>query len=73
MERVSERQWEGERVKITDVPVKCKCGWIGTVDDCEPDVNGQGDLGCPLCKQIINVVVVKASQPKPGPSEVKNG
>ena len=42
--------------KIGDVQVKCpKCGWTGTVDAMEPDVNGEGDLGCPVCLAVVEV------------------
>jgi hypothetical protein len=35
--------------RIGDVPMKCQlCGAITRLDDCEPDVDGDGSLGCPL-------------------------
>lgn len=41
---------------IFDVPCLCpKCSWSGTVYDCEPDVDGDGNLGCPECKTVIEV------------------
>ena len=40
-------------MKITDVPCNCACGWSGTVGDCEPDVDGDGSLGCPICLKIV--------------------
>jgi len=41
-------------IKITDVKMKCpSCGWEGTVADCEPDVDGDGSLGCPDCFCIV--------------------
>lgn len=44
-------------MRITDVSANCNCGWSGIVFDCTPDVNGEGDLGCPNCSSIINVIV----------------
>lgn len=33
--------------------MKCpKCSWTGTVHECEPDVDGDGSLGCPRCKTV---------------------
>jgi len=44
-------------VKISDAKVKCPaCGWKGTVNDCEPDVDGDGSPGCPVC--LCNVIMV---------------
>jgi len=41
--------------KITDVKVRCpKCGWRGTIGDCEPDVDGDGNLGCPECLTVVD-------------------
>lgn len=35
---------------IGDVKCRCiYCEWAGTVYDCEPDVDGDGSLGCPKC------------------------
>lgn len=35
-------------MKIGDVIVSCEeCGWVGRVYDAEPDVDGDGNLGCP--------------------------
>jgi hypothetical protein len=48
-------------ISITEQPCKCTCGWTGTVYDCEPDVDGDGSLGCPECEKVIEVVV-------PGPT-----
>lgn len=42
-------------IKITDLPCKCTCGWSGTVYDCEPDIDGDGGLGCPECNKVIEV------------------
>ncbi len=37
---------------ILDVKVQCGlCRWKGQVRDCEPDVDGDGSLGCPECYQ----------------------
>jgi len=36
--------------------VRCickKCGWWGTVSETEPDVDGDGGLGCPQCLAVI--------------------
>lgn len=42
---------------ILEVPSHCpKCGWWGTVYDCEPDIDGDGGLGCPRCSAIIDIV-----------------
>ena len=39
---------------ITQVPMKCpNCGWVGKVIDCEPDVDGDGSLGCPKCNTVM--------------------
>lgn len=43
--------------RITDMPCACTCGWHGKVDECEPDVDGDGGLGCPECWSLIKVVV----------------
>jgi hypothetical protein len=35
---------------ITAVPCSCpECGWKGVTGDAEPDVDGEGSLGCPEC------------------------
>ncbi len=44
------------RPRITDVLCECSCGWRGIVYDCEPDVDGDGNLGCPRCLKIVEVV-----------------
>ena len=41
--------------RITDVAAVCICGWIGTVGDTEPDIDGDGSLGCPRCQRVIHV------------------
>ncbi len=43
----------GEAMKITDVSCSCTCGWNGTVGDCEPDIDGDGGLGCPVCLETV--------------------
>lgn len=41
---------------IMEVRVECiTCGWIGMVGDCEPDIDGEGSLGCPECCSIIAI------------------
>lgn len=40
--------------KIEDVRCICpKCTWVGTVYECEPDVDGDGSLGCPKCGAVV--------------------
>lgn len=40
---------------ITDTPAVCEtCEWQGTVGECEPDVDGEGSLGCPRCRGIVS-------------------
>lgn len=35
-------------MKIGDVIMVCKkCGWVGKLYDAEPNVDGDGNLGCP--------------------------
>ena len=47
-------------MKISDAKVKCPaCGWKGIVDDCEPDVDGDGSPGCPIC--LCNVIMEEAT------------
>lgn len=41
-------------MRITDYPCKCECGWTGTVWDCEPDIDGDGSLGCPVCLKVVD-------------------
>lgn len=59
--------------RIDDYPAACQCGWRGTVNECIPDIDGGGNLGCPECNRIINIVVISPEQKKPGPSETKDG
>lgn len=47
---------------IYDEVAKCnKCQWSGTVLDCEPDIDGDGGLGCPKCKSLIIVRAPEAA------------
>jgi hypothetical protein len=40
---------------IGDVKGSCSaCGWWGTVDEAEPDVDGDGSLGCPQCSSVVH-------------------
>lgn len=40
--------------KIGDVRGSCsRCGWWGTVYEAEPDVDGDGSLGCPQCLSVV--------------------
>lgn len=35
-------------------PMRCpKCSWRGPVGACEPDVDGDGSLGCPQCETVV--------------------
>ena len=48
---------------IFDVPCHCdKCGWGGTVDSCEPDVDGDGSLGCPDCLSVVTCEIANATK-----------
>ena len=39
---------------ITDVKCYCQyCNWFGTLKDCEPDIDGDGSLGCPECSRVM--------------------
>lgn len=29
------------------------CDWLGTVGECEPDVDGDGSLGCQVCREVV--------------------
>ena len=41
-------------MKIGDVVSYCpKCQWYGVVDDCIPDIDGDGSLGCPKCESVV--------------------
>ena len=41
---------------ITSVVCTCSCGWVGTVVQCRPDVDGDGSLGCPECGTVVVVI-----------------
>ena len=44
---------------ILDVKLKCpECTLITTVDLAEPDIDGEGSLGCPRCLQVEKKKVV---------------
>lgn len=46
---------------IMDQEVECTenaCDWSGTVNDCPPDVDGEGTIGCPLCQAAVREVTV---------------
>ena len=39
---------------ILDSDVKCtECGWHGIVDECIPNIDNDGSLGCPACQAIV--------------------
>lgn len=41
-------------MSILEEKVICpSCQWRGTVGDCEPDVDGDGSLGFPMCNQVV--------------------
>lgn len=53
--------------RITDVLMKCPlCGTVTRAGDCEPDVDGDGGLGCPVseCGGLVAEVVEQANQAK---------
>lgn len=35
------------------IMIYVSCGWEGIVWDCEPDVDGEGSLGCPKCLNVV--------------------
>ncbi len=42
---------------ILDVSCVCLvCGWQGSVGGTEPDVDGDGNLGCPKCFKIVKIL-----------------
>ena len=44
---------------ITDVKMRCPvCLLITIVGDCEPDIDGDGSLGCPRCLYVEKKKVV---------------
>ena len=38
---------------IGDIKCSCPCGWTGSVADAMPDIDGDGSLGCPVCKAPV--------------------
>ena len=51
-----EHEKESPLPRIGDQIGTCeKCGWTGKVDDMEPDIDGDGSLGCPVCSTVIVV------------------
>lgn len=43
-------------LSITEQLCRClECDWNGTVWDCEPDVDGDGSLGCPECLAVVKL------------------
>ena len=46
---------------ITEMPARCKCGWSGTVFecDCDADLIGVEDDGRPRCPECSKVIVAK--------------
>ena len=49
-----------ELPRIGSVGCSCKCGWRGVVDDMIPDIDGDGNLGCPKCLGLIQVMAPPA-------------
>lgn len=48
MDVKDQNKWVGLS-SILDVPMKCElCGIVSCAGDCEPDVDGDGSLGCPI-------------------------
>ena len=42
-------------ISIMDVKVKCpECGLVVRVGDAEPDIDGDGSLGCPRCLSMLS-------------------
>ncbi len=42
--------------RIHEASMRCDdCGWQGVVDDCEPDIDGDGNLGCPACGSVVRM------------------
>ena len=42
---------------ISDIPITCNCGWSGAADDMEPNIDGNGNHGCPMCSHIVEIMV----------------
>ena len=48
---------------ILDEKLKCpKCGQIITVGDADPDIDGDGSLGCPDCLVVLQLVIDEESE-----------
>ena len=48
---------KSESMSILEEKTVClSCHWQGTVGDCEPDVDGDGSLGCPVCNHVVKTV-----------------
>lgn len=39
---------------ITAYPVRCECGWLGSVAGAIPDIDGDGSLGCADCGRVLD-------------------
>jgi len=48
--------------RVTEVRCSCSCGWIGTVLDAEPDIDGEGSLGCLACGHVLFILVPDCPQ-----------
>lgn len=35
------------------IAICAKCGWSGFVFECEPDIDGDGNPGCPDCNAVV--------------------
>ena len=55
-EFLEEHKEESPLPRIGDTVGTCeKCGWTEKVDAMEPDIDGDGSLGCPGCSAVIVV------------------
>lgn len=46
-------------ISIGEAHCNCPhCIWSGSVSQCIPDIDGDGSLGCPVCKTVIIVSTV---------------
>ena len=43
--------------RIGDTPMICECGWKGAADDTLPDIDDDGNLGCPKCESIVKIFI----------------
>jgi len=51
-----------ELTKMGDVIMKCQsCGSLNRIDDCEPDIDGDGSRGCPIteCGGTMGAVMIE--------------